>query len=273
MPVSQNGWPVNPPRRTRTVPGTGVRLTVADGPAGDVLLYVATQFDRRVEDLDPGQPDDWGYANRPIIGSTTTSNHASATAVDLNATRHPLGARGTFTAAQRAEIHRILAEVEHVVRWGGDYTGRVDDMHFEINAPAARVAAVAAHLGTVPSPTPPKEVTMSAIPMSLPYATDWTYAALPFETGSNSAVVEAGWFTLFAAWGDVDYEVVTIGDGQSLVGLIGNSPTAGNLSDRERVTWQVPNGIEGIALRYQARNPDGDPTNGRLGYSFPQAGK
>jgi len=155
MTVSQNGWPVDPPRRSRTVPGTDVRLVVADGPAGDVLVWVLAQFDRRVEDLDVGA-DDWGYANRPIRGSTATSNHASATAVDANATRHPLGARGTFTAAQVAEIHRILSEVDNVVRWGGDYTGRRDEMHFEINAPYDRVAAVAARLnGGTPAPPSP----------------------------------------------------------------------------------------------------------------------
>lgn len=152
MAVSQNGWPVDPARTYRTVPGTGVRVTVANGPAGDVLVWVLSEFDRRVEDLDMGA-DDWGYANRPIRGSTTTSNHASATAVDANATRHPLGAVGTFNGGQVAEIHRILSEVDNVVRWGGDYSGRRDEMHFEINAPYTRVAAVAARLnGGTPSP-------------------------------------------------------------------------------------------------------------------------
>ncbi|GAB3475241.1 peptidoglycan hydrolase-like protein with peptidoglycan-binding domain [Amycolatopsis cihanbeyliensis] len=161
MAVSQNGWPVNPPRRARTVPGSKVRITVADGPAGDVLMYVASQIDKRVEDVDlrstRGEFDDWGWADRPIRGGTATSNHASATAIDINATRHPLGVRGTFNRAQVAEIHRILAEVDHVVRWGGDYTGRVDEMHFEINAPYNRVAAVANRLGNGggdPAPSP-----------------------------------------------------------------------------------------------------------------------
>jgi D-alanyl-D-alanine carboxypeptidase-like protein len=148
MPVSQNGWPVNPPRTARTVPGSSVQLVVADGPAGDVLMYVAEQFDRRVEDIDlrssKGEADDWGWADRPIVGSNQTSNHASATAIDLNATRHPLGVAGTFSAAQVDAIHAILAEVGHVVRWGGDYTGRKDEMHFEINANHQRVAEVAA---------------------------------------------------------------------------------------------------------------------------------
>lgn len=145
MAVSQNGWPVSPVRSARIVPGTQVKLTVAAGPAGDVLMYVAEQFDRRVEDLD-ATADDWGYANRNIIGSTVTSNHASATAIDLNATRHPLGKRGTFDHIQVVTIHQILGEVDNVVAWGGDWSGRADEMHWEINAPESKVARVAQRL-------------------------------------------------------------------------------------------------------------------------------
>jgi hypothetical protein len=147
---SQNGWPVDPPRSARTIPGTNVKVVVADGPAGDVLMHVLGRIDREVEDIDlrsvMGEADDWGYANRSIRGSTAVSNHASATAVDINATRHGLGARGTFSPAAVAQIRRILADVDNVVRWGGDYTGRADEMHFEINADYAAVARVAARL-------------------------------------------------------------------------------------------------------------------------------
>jgi len=153
---SQNGWPVDPPRSARTIPGTNVRLTVADGPAGDVLMHVLGQVQGRVEDIsrnsDRGEADDWGYANRPVRGSTATSNHASATAVDINATRHPLGKSGTFTPQQVDEIHRILGETDGVVRWGGDYTGRKDEMHFEINGTQEQVARVAERLRQPPPP-------------------------------------------------------------------------------------------------------------------------
>ena len=161
MPNSQNGWPIDPARSARTVPGTNIRIVVADGPAGDVLMHVAARFDATVEDIDTatgGVLDDWGYAHRPIAGSNVWSNHASGTAIDLNATRHVQGKRGSFSSAQVAAIRVILSEVDNVVRWGGDYTGSsVDEMHFEINADAARVAAVAARLGgnPAPPPTPP----------------------------------------------------------------------------------------------------------------------
>ncbi len=149
-PVSQNGWPVNPPRGARTIPGTDVRVNVADGPAGDVLMHVLGQVNSRVEDISmnstEGEADDWGYAERNVRGSGDISNHASATAVDVNATRHVLGARDTFTPTQVQEIHRILGEVDNVVRWGGDYTGRRDEMHFEIVGSQEEVRAVAERL-------------------------------------------------------------------------------------------------------------------------------
>lgn len=160
LPTSQNGWPAS------SSPGTiGVRPFVVGGASfpggvksGDVatvLRYVAEQFHVRVEPLHAGWC--WGYANRSIRGSGTTSNHASATAIDCNAPDHPLGKRGTFSAAQVKEIRAILAEVDGVVRWGGDYGGRADEMHFEINANAARVAAVAARLSGKEEYVPTKE--------------------------------------------------------------------------------------------------------------------
>jgi len=148
--VSQNGWPVNPPRSTRTIPGTNVRVNVADGDAGDVLMHVLGQVSSRVEDIsldsDAGERDDWGYAERNVRGGGDISNHASATAVDMNATRHVLGAQDTFTPQQSTEIRTILREVDNVVRWGGDYTGRRDEMHFEIVGSQEEVRAVAERL-------------------------------------------------------------------------------------------------------------------------------
>lgn len=139
MPVSQNGYPANDVNLTsvRRIPGTERDIRVRKGPAGDLLLWVAGQFDARVENIDGGQLDDWGYAEREIRGGVELSNHASGTAIDLNAPRHPLGASGTFSRAQVKAIHRILSQAGYCVRWGGDYRGRKDEMHFEVNASEA----------------------------------------------------------------------------------------------------------------------------------------
>jgi hypothetical protein len=158
---SQNGWPVlDTAPAAVEIPGTGIRVTVRPGDVAAVLTHLASRFHRDVERLDhavresPGR-DDWGWAHRPVRGqSTGYSNHASGTAIDLNATRHPRGVRGTFTRAQIAAVRRILADLvdpatgRPVVRWGEDYTKTVDGMHFEINADAEAVARTAAAVRT-----------------------------------------------------------------------------------------------------------------------------
>ncbi|TCO56917.1 peptidoglycan-binding protein [Actinocrispum wychmicini] len=161
MATSQNGWPASPNPSSIdiaafSVAGIPFPGGVKSGDVATVLGYVAEQFHNRVEQLIT--PGCWGYNYRPISGGNSLSNHSSGTAIDLSAPRHPLGQRGTFSGAQVAEIHRILAEVDNTVRWGGDYTGRVDEMHMEINTDPGRVATVAARIrggGDGPTPQPP----------------------------------------------------------------------------------------------------------------------
>ena len=68
------------------------------------------------------------------------SNHSSGTAIDLNASRHPLGQLGTFEAG-KVPMLRALAH-KWGLTWGGDYKSRKDEMHFEISIDAVKVAAL-----------------------------------------------------------------------------------------------------------------------------------
>lgn len=146
--VSQNGWPVSPAATEPLIVGG-----VSFGPcrAGDVhtvLEYVAQRFHTEVEPL---VAKTCGcYNPRKIPGSNTWSNHASMTAIDCNWARHPLGAHGTFTAAQVRKIINIVNHCDGVIRWGGLYTTTVDEMHFEINKNAAAVHALAVKINTPP---------------------------------------------------------------------------------------------------------------------------
>lgn len=157
MNSSQNGWPLiwdSSLLDRSAVTGTNRVLELRGGAVRTVFDYLCSQFHQRVESIEESERDDWGWAPPiPIPGSTDFSNHGSGTAVDLNATRHPWGVRGTFTTSQVAEIHTILGELDGVVRWGGDYTGKVDEMHFEINAGATAVKEVADRIRTG-SPSP-----------------------------------------------------------------------------------------------------------------------
>jgi hypothetical protein len=72
---------------------------------------------------------------RVIRDGIATSNHASATAMDLNALKHPLGKvrTGVFKRPTKQDaVHAKLRSMHGVIRWGGDYHGRKDEMHWEI---------------------------------------------------------------------------------------------------------------------------------------------
>lgn len=149
MPTTPNGWRVDGPRMTRTVPGTKVSLTVAAGPVGEILLWVAEQFHNRVERID-GVKDDGGFSVRRNVNNPSKwSEHAAGAAIDLNATEHPNGKRNTFTKSQYAEIKKILDQVDNVVR-----NLPYDEMHFEVRrVPLAKVkAALDKVTGTVVVP-------------------------------------------------------------------------------------------------------------------------
>ncbi|MGD7704652.1 peptidoglycan-binding protein [Microlunatus sp. Y2014] len=159
--VSQNGWggitSSGSSALNRGFSAHGVTFPggVRTGQVGTVLGYVARRFHERVEPLRSGWC--WGWAYRPIRGGTTLSNHSSATAIDCNAPEHPLGVSGTFSSSQRSQIAAILNACEGTVRWGGNYSGRKDEMHFEINVRpgSAKLARVAAKLGGSNPPPPP----------------------------------------------------------------------------------------------------------------------
>ncbi|WP_320069747.1 M15 family metallopeptidase [Micromonospora sp. RTGN7] len=190
MALSQNGWKAGTPEEiggldTSKVAGVGFPQGVRRGPAAVVLHYLLYQLHTRVEPLRAGWC--WGYHYKRIEGSDDLSNHASATAVDYNAPDHPMGKRNTFSAAQRAEIRRILAELDDVVRWGGDYEGRPDDMHFEIVAGVAKVERVAARLTGNPAPTPPSKPGRPAPGPEIPYPLPKRYFFGP-ESGGDESV-------------------------------------------------------------------------------------
>lgn len=151
--LSQNSWRVRDRDELVWFTAAGARFAAANDDVAYLAAYVINQFDATVERIHGPVLDDWSWAVRPVRGKTTGySNHASATAWDLNATKHPRGVHGTYSAAQKAAVHSILNRVvdakgNRIFRWGEEYVApsTVDGMHFEINASASQVAS-AAHL-------------------------------------------------------------------------------------------------------------------------------
>ena len=147
---SQNGWKASKNRDeigidSFVIPGTKIKLACAKAVA-PLLVGFAAEFHELIEPIDEGTLDDWGYCFRQVRGSTDNlSNHSSGTAIDLNATQHPLGKVGTFPN-EKVPMIRALAKKYGLI-WGGDYKNRKDEMHFEIALTPAKAAALIEKLG------------------------------------------------------------------------------------------------------------------------------
>ena len=258
-PTSQNGFPANDPSLivTMTAPGTSVRFPVRRGVCGQLLVWAAGRWHREVEPL--VVPGCWGYAARDIRGSTEVSNHASGTAIDLNAPKHPLGTDPTsnFTPTQIAAIHRLVTATQGALRWGGAYQGRNAGKPLEINAPEARVAQVLAQLTAQPAPAVPQEDDVAFQSGSWPAGTG-VRQTLPCPVGPNFAH-HSGYLSLGVGWADAtDVQVVFVGgrhgDGtRAYLGGVG--PLTLPYDDRRPLA--IPSGTELISLVYTSANPVG----------------
>ena len=145
MLTSYNGWPASKDQaeigiKSYPVPGTLIKLRCAEKVA-PLLVGFAAEFHNLIEPLDVGPNDDWGFNFRMVRGTTDKlSNHASGTAIDLNASRHPLGQVGTFEPG-KVPMLRALAH-KWGLKWGGDFKSRKDEMQFEISIDAVKAAAL-----------------------------------------------------------------------------------------------------------------------------------
>jgi hypothetical protein len=135
MLTSYNGWPASKDQaeikvRPFAIAGTELKYGAQNTP-GLYLLDLPQNFMQLIEPIDEGKLDDWAYAFRMVRGTTDKlSCHSSGTAIDLNATQHALGKVGTFPAAKVPMIQALAKK--YGLRWGGDYRGRKDEMHFEV---------------------------------------------------------------------------------------------------------------------------------------------
>ena len=141
MLTSYNGYsaskdPTEINIKSYPVKGTDRKLKCASS-VGPLLAAFACEFHNLIEPIDEGTYDDWGYAFRMVRGTTDKlSCHSSGTAIDLNATKHPLGKFDTFPA-EKIPMIRALAK-KYGLKWGGDFKSRPDDMHFEVEVSAAK---------------------------------------------------------------------------------------------------------------------------------------
>jgi peptidoglycan hydrolase-like protein with peptidoglycan-binding domain len=150
--ASINGFSVlnfgDPALRKFKIPGTEAKLSLRREVAA-LMVGLAADFHKNVENLNPKSC--WGHDHRKIAGTNSWSFHAPGIAIDLNASRHPRGQRGTFTAGQVTSIRRLLKDYSYhgvrLFRWGGDFHTKVDEMHFEIIVPRGTALKAVASIG------------------------------------------------------------------------------------------------------------------------------
>lgn len=141
--LTRNGWPLIHDTRTTgplprlrkwNLPGTDRYFVVRDGAVGFLLVHAALVFHRKVERLDLRSDvwDEWGYAPRNVREGDVPSEHHAGAAIDVNATRHPMGVpvSQTFTAKQLRTIRFRLRVYRGCVEWGG-FWSRPDGMHYQ----------------------------------------------------------------------------------------------------------------------------------------------
>lgn len=135
------GWPNCQRSQIVTlVRGDGLRLPVHQDLAGLVAILIDLT-EMAGYDVKPGQT--WGFACRPIAGTSTPSNHSWGTAVDINAPSNPR--RRPLTTNIPAAVRKLWKD--HGFRWGGDYVNSTPDpMHFEFMGTARDAQVIEARL-------------------------------------------------------------------------------------------------------------------------------
>ena len=145
MATSQNNWPIVGKSACDQGPFEGV--VFPNGILkGDVAVIARWQLKRYVATVEPIKAGTcWGWFVKKIAGSEDYSNHSSATAWDINATRHQQGVAPShsFSTAQIRACHQIEADSHGTLRWGGNFSNP-DGMHWEIIGSRTEVAAFAA---------------------------------------------------------------------------------------------------------------------------------
>jgi hypothetical protein len=138
------------------------------------------------------------YNPRFIRGSTTKwSNHAYGAAIDLNAEDNGFG-KGHGNIPQPV----IDAFKRQGARWGGDYRGRTDPMHFEFCDAGPQFVKPVGLLddapmvdgdSDAPEPTPPQETAVVSVDKTNQARTDEIQASVEADTETRGSWLKRKW--------------------------------------------------------------------------------
>ncbi|WP_326698139.1 hypothetical protein OG909_12790 [Streptomyces sp. NBC_01754] len=123
---STNGWEMEKTAdgggsiASRPVPGTPLAgVGVRTGDVETVLIHVVRRFHYEISELRRGDVIGWRSPGTVRKG-LPEGNQASGTAVQIRPGFYPSGTKGGFFAQELVVLRDILAELDGVVRWGGD---------------------------------------------------------------------------------------------------------------------------------------------------------
>jgi hypothetical protein len=113
------------------------RITTQSGAKFSVADKHVDRFSGLLRDLEAaGVPIDpessGGYNDRNIAGTNKKSYHASGSAIDINWNENARGKPGKIREIVPPDKLREIA-AKHGLKWGGDFKGNPDDMHFEVD--------------------------------------------------------------------------------------------------------------------------------------------
>lgn len=128
-PTSINGWPVLGRAATHIIEGSGHEVSLAEGDASTILLYIARRFHYEIDALRAG--DVQGWINRGKVTEPYETNYLSGSAMTIRPVCYPVGTKGNLYPNEFIVVRDILAELDGVVAWGGDFKVPKES-HFEI---------------------------------------------------------------------------------------------------------------------------------------------
>lgn len=110
------------------VPGTAVHLQIREGQPAAIMGAFAADFNAHIEDLNDNDSGCWTPTN-----SVASSNHLSATAMDLNWESHRFRiSYDGFNQAQIDTCRELLDFYEETIFWGQDWDNPKDCMHWQM---------------------------------------------------------------------------------------------------------------------------------------------
>lgn len=119
---------------TRPVTGAPLEgVAVRTGDVEAILVHVIRRFHNEIEELRDGDVVGW-RSPAAVRKGLPESNQASGTAVQIRPGHYPPGLKGGCHPQQQTVVRDILAELDGLVRWGGD-DRRPDESLFYLDVP------------------------------------------------------------------------------------------------------------------------------------------